>query len=188
MDKIAAETSNKLYFTYPNTVAVICVKDDTGVYIMPAVWQMPLSHTPMIFGVSVSPKRHTYEKLSQASDFTLNYFDHSYAQLITNIGSCSGSKIDKIKAFNIQLQDSKTIQSPTLKDAFVSIECKKQSAYLIGDHVLLTGNVSQIWHNPDVIDGGALRLDKAKPLLYVGNFTYTTIDQEQIQPCDAYES
>ncbi len=188
MHKVVASDLAKLYFTYPNTVAVICVKQGDKVYLMPSVWQIPLSHTPMLFGALVSPKRFTHQKLLEANDFTLNYFNHDHAQLVTNIGSCSGSTIDKVRAFNVQLQDAQTVSSPIMRDAFVSIECKKQSQQTFGDHTLFTGEACKVWFDPQVINDGNLRLDQANPLLYVGNFTYTSIDHQKITPCHAYQS
>lgn len=83
MTKIATDQPEKFYFTYPNTVAVICVKEGDQTYLMSAVWQIPLSHSPMLFGVLVSPKRHTYQKLVNAKDFTLNYMDYRHAEFVT---------------------------------------------------------------------------------------------------------
>lgn len=188
MSKIFTNDPKKFYFSYPNTVAVICVTDGQNNYIMPAVWQIPLSRKPMLYGVLVSPKRFTYEKLMRAEDYSLNYFSLEHAQMITDLGSSTGRDLEKVAHFGLELEQSRNINSPILKDALVSIECKKKNTYTFGDHVLFEGEVAQIAWDGELIKDGRLDINNAEPLLYTGDFTYTTIDNKRNMQCKAYQS
>ncbi len=174
MSKIPVKKFEKLYFTYPNTVTVICTKVNNKVFLMPAVWQIPLSYNPPLFGVLISPERFTFKKLQLASDFSLNFFTFEYADLIAKLGSCSGKYINKVKEFNIKLSSPLAINSPLLKEAYVSIECVKKRIIKCGDHFLFIGEAKKIWHDPDCFDNGILNIEKAQPLLYLGNMMFTT--------------
>jgi len=175
--KVSTKNPDKLYFTYPNTVAVICTKIDEKVYIMPSVWQIPLSYRPMVFGILISPTRATYKKIIKAKNFSLNYFTFEFAGLITKLGSTTGAEIDKVKKYNLKLSKSKVINSPILTDAYVSIECKLIKRESCGDHVLFSAEVLNIVYDKDKFnDGRVLNISKVQPLLYLGDMTYTTID------------
>lgn len=172
----------KLYFTYPNTVAVICTKDRDQVYVMPAVWQIPLSHSPPIFGVLVSPKRFTHQKIFEAKNFTVNYLTFDNAELITQIGSCSGRDVNKIKHFGMKLAPAKMIASPRLKDAYVSLECASLQTQTFGDHTLFAGEIKNIWYEDTFFSDNILN-QKAEPLLYLGNLTYSTFNSKKTKKC-----
>lgn len=179
MKKIFNLTPEKLYFTYPNTVAVICTKVNNKIFIMPAVWQIPLSHSPMIFGVLVSSKRYTHSQLLQSNNFSLNYFEFKYAKLIKKLGNCSGISVDKVKEFKIKLSQSLTIDSPILEDAYVSIECKETKKILFGDHDLFYGNVTNVWYDPSTFTNNITNKN-TQPLLYIGNMVFTTTNKNKI--------
>ena len=174
MNKIPVKKIEKLYFTYPNTVTVVCTKVKNKVFLMPAVWQIPLSYNPPLFGVLISPKRFTFKKLKLASDFSLNFFTFDYADLIVKLGSSSGKYINKVKEFNVKLSSPLVINSPLLKEAYVSIECVKKRKIKCGDHYLFIGEAKKIWHNPNYFTNGILNIKKAQPLLYLGQMTFTT--------------
>lgn len=183
MKKIYNTTPEKLYFTYPNTVAVICVKSSNEVFVMPAVWQIPLSHSPMIFGVLVSASRNTFKKILLAKNFSLNYFSFKYSKFVADLGSCSGSSVDKIKKFNIKLTNSKYIDSPILTDAYVSIECDDLKGTTYGDHSLFAGKVKNIWYIKSYFKNNIVDISKVKPILYLGNMTFTTVNDKKIKQC-----
>jgi flavin reductase (DIM6/NTAB) family NADH-FMN oxidoreductase RutF len=183
IDKASIQKPDKLYFTYPNTVAVICTKFRGKVFVMPSVWQIPLSYSPAIFGILISPKRNTYKKILKTKNFSLNYFSYLYADLITKLGSSTGSEIDKVKKYKLKLLKAKKINSPLLKDSFVSLECKLFKKAKYGDHVLFAAKVVNLTYDKKMFIGNTLNILKANPLLYLGNMTYTTIDSKKKIVC-----
>jgi len=183
MNKFSVQKPKKLYFTYPNTVTVICTKYKDNIYVMPAVWQVPLSHSPMILGVLISPKRNTFNMVKMSKNFTLNYFSYNYASFVAALGSCSGKEINKVEKFNIKLSESSIIDSPILQDASVSIECDKVKNMKYGDHYLFYGEAKNFWYNKRDFKDNIVNMSNFKPLLYLGNMTFTTVNSQKIQIC-----
>lgn len=179
MEKINIRKFNKIYFSYPNTVTLVLTKLRNKINLMPAAWQMPLSYSPPLFGVLISPKRYTYSLLTKSKDFTLNFVEYKYSKLVTQLGSISGRNVDKIKNFNLELEKSRFIKSPILKIAYVSFECKLQKRFRCGDHWLVIGKILNIRYRKGAFNKeGDLNVIKIKPLLYLGNNIFTTTAPE----------
>lgn len=187
-NKISIINPEKLYYTYPNTIGVVCTTTNKKTYIMPAVWQIPLSYEPPMIGVLISPKRNTYEKLIKSGNFSLNYFSYEFADLVSKLGSTTGALIDKVEKYGIKLEKSKIIDSPILAEASVSIECKLIKKEPYGDHVLFSAKIVNITYDGNVIKDNILDITKAKPLLYLGNFTYTTVNSKRKIICKKVQS
>lgn len=177
---------NKIYFSYPNNVTLVLTKFGKKINLMPASWQTPLSYSPPLFGVLISPKRYTHNLLLKSKNFTLNFIEWKYAKLATQLGTISGKDINKIKKFNLKLEKSCFVKSPMLKIAYVSFECRLEDYFQCGDHTLLIGKILNVrcqklaFHRDNT-----LNIVKVKPLLYLGNNIYATLDSKkrvQIRP------
>ncbi len=88
----------KFYYFFPQAVAVVGIDKN----VMPAAWHTPISADPPLYGVLISPKRHTFELLQKKNGFTVNFLEHDQAHLIAKIGSTSGRDINKLNEFNIK--------------------------------------------------------------------------------------
>lgn len=51
----------KFYYFFPQAVAVVGIEKN----VMPAAWHTPISADPPLYGVLISPKRHTFELLQK---------------------------------------------------------------------------------------------------------------------------
>lgn len=180
MKKINISKCNKIYFSYPNTVTLILTKFKKKINIMPAVWQIPLSYSPLLFGVAISPKRYTHDLLTKSKNFTLNFVEWKYSKLVTQLGQVSGKNIDKIKKFRLKLEKSYFVPSPMLKIAYASFECKLKKCLECGDHTLMIGEILNVKCQKEAFNkDGTLNVNKIKPLLYLGNNIYTTINPQK---------
>lgn len=180
MKKIDLQKYPKIYFSYPNNVTLILTKFEKKINLMPAAWQIPLSYLPPIFGIAISPKRYTYNLLTKSKNFTLNFVEWKYSKLVTQIGQVSGRNIDKIKNFNLELEKSRFVKSPMLKIAYTSFECRVKKCFKCGDHRLIIGEILNVRYKKGAFNkNGSLNINKIKPLLYLGNNIYTTINPKK---------
>jgi 3-oxoacyl-[acyl-carrier protein] reductase len=79
-----------------------------------------------------------------SNNFSLNFLDFSFSDLIATLGQVSGKDVDKIERFNIGLEKSKEIDSPCMKDAYASFECTVQETKRLGDHDLFVGSIVNV--------------------------------------------
>jgi flavin reductase (DIM6/NTAB) family NADH-FMN oxidoreductase RutF len=68
---------------------------------MAAAWHTSISFKPPIYGVSVSPRRFTYQLVIKGKEFGVNFLPFKAAELIASVGGSSGGEVDKFERFNI---------------------------------------------------------------------------------------
>jgi flavin reductase (DIM6/NTAB) family NADH-FMN oxidoreductase RutF len=165
----------KFYYLFPQTVAVIGV----GKNLMPAAWHTPISAKPPLYGVLISPKRHTFELLPECNGFTVNFLMHDQANLIAELGSTSGRDIEKINHFKIATRNAEKVDSVIMAASYGAYECEKYALHEYGDHFLLVGQILLIHVDRDILrEQDLIDEKKVRPVLYFGKDRYLTIDPD----------
>jgi flavin reductase (DIM6/NTAB) family NADH-FMN oxidoreductase RutF len=68
---------------------------------MAVAWHTAISFKPPLYGVSISPKRFTYQLIVDSKEFGVNFLPFEAAELIASMGGSGGQEIDKFQNFNI---------------------------------------------------------------------------------------
>ncbi|WP_448568795.1 flavin reductase family protein [Thermus sp.] len=165
------------YHYYPGVPAVVGVRLGEKVNFCPAVWNTGLSADPPLFGVSLSPKRHTHGLLLEARRFAVSFLPHTEAALVQWLGSVSGREVDKGKAPHFLGHTG----VPILKGAYAAYELALLEARTYGDHDLFVGRVVAVWEEEALLD------EKGRPkpglaLLYYGKGLYGCPAEEVFAP------
>ncbi|NMA85883.1 MAG: flavin reductase family protein [Tissierellia bacterium] len=78
-----------------------------------------------VFLVLVRGSRYTHELLENAKDFTISIpFDNKMNKALGYCGSKSGRDFDKFKECNLEIIDSKSVESPAIGNCQMIYECK----------------------------------------------------------------
>jgi flavin reductase (DIM6/NTAB) family NADH-FMN oxidoreductase RutF len=85
---------------------------------MGCIWSRP------VFIVLVRPSRHTYGRLEQVNDFTVNVPPRDLATAVSHCGSVSGRKHDKFQEAQLTPIPSREVRSPIIKECVVHYECR----------------------------------------------------------------
>ncbi|MBE0432239.1 flavin reductase family protein [candidate division WOR-3 bacterium] len=161
------------YSIFPQTVAIIGAARN----LMPAAWHTPLSADPPLYGVSVSPKRYTYDLLARESGFTVNFLMHEEAGLIAKLGNTSGREIDKLERFGLAAERAGKVNGMILQACYGAFECEKFAVHECGDHFLVVGQILAIHVTREVLsEHEVIDLRKVRPALYFSKDRYLTID------------
>ncbi|MDD5434239.1 MAG: flavin reductase, partial [Nitrospira sp.] len=82
----------------------------------------------------------------------------------------SGKEIDKFSTYKIKTLPSSEIETPVLKAAYASYECKVVKSYKTGDHVLFIGEVLAVHQRGNAFDKKSRipDLKSVTPALYLG--------------------
>lgn len=163
---------------YPSTVVLIGSVGKSGkMNVMPAAWHTPLSRDPMLYCVSLSPKRYTHSLITETGEFTLNFVGAEMADVVKQAGQVSGREVDKFTAFNIAYSAAKAVRAPVITGAYCTYECKLAGIYPAGDHDIVIGRVLGVHLDEDAFqDDGVLNLKKTDIEVYMGAYTYATLD------------
>ena len=169
----------KTYYHYPRIVAVAGVKYRDKVNFIPLVWHTGLSFSPPLYGISVSPKRFSFELILKSGEFSVNFLEFKYRDIVEKWGSVSGKEVDKLRLAQVNFKNGVKTDVPVLDIAYVIHECELVEHYKLGDHTLFVGLVKATHYREDYFDNKTmLRVDSVSPLLYLGKHVYITVDPE----------
>jgi len=152
---------------------------------MAAAWHMPISFSPPLYGVSISPKRFTYQLIVDSKEFGVNFLPLEAAELIASVGGSQGQEIDKFQRFNITRDKSLRTAVPILKAAYAAYECRLVDDRGYGDHRLLVGEIEAVhWLKAAFAPEEILDLAKVNPALYLGHELYLTTAKDTVRCLD----
>jgi flavin reductase (DIM6/NTAB) family NADH-FMN oxidoreductase RutF len=172
----------KFQYFYPYTVALVGARAGNRVNFMSCAWHTALSFEPPLFGVLIAKKRLTYEIVTAAREFSVNFLSFDKVRISAQMGRKSGHEVDKIKEFGVALQPAKVIKSPLIEEAYVAFECRLAEVHPVGDHDLFVGEVLAVHHDAEAFNSeGVLNPMKVRPLLYLGSDFYLTIDPDTLK-------
>jgi len=181
MSKIVIEDVGKFSQHYPKLVVIVTAASQGKANAMTAAWHSSISVNPPLYGVSISPKRFTYQLITESKEFGVNFIPLEKASIAAFIGGTSGQKMDKFGRLNIEKEKPLRTGVPILKDAYAAYECKLVDNKLYGDHIWMVGEIIAVHFLQEAFTSeGILDLNRIKPLLYLGSEFYATTDKSNI--------
>ncbi len=83
-----------------------------------SIWSRP------IFIVMVRPSRHTYSRLEEMSDFTVNVLPRELAAVASHCGAVSGRDHDKFTEMHLTPVPGREVRAPIIKECVLHYECR----------------------------------------------------------------
>jgi flavin reductase (DIM6/NTAB) family NADH-FMN oxidoreductase RutF len=182
MPKIVTEDIGKFGQHNPKVAVIVTASARGRDDAMTAAWHSSISFKPPLYGIAVSPKRFTYQLITESREFGVNFIPSAKASLAASIGGTSGHQMDKFGRFNIQKERPLKTTAPILKDAYAAYECKLVDSKPYGDHIWVVGEIVAVHFLEEAFTPAEiLDLDKIKPLLYLGSDFYASTDKNSIR-------
>ncbi len=183
MPKIVTEKVGKFSQHYPKIAVIVTASARGKDNAMTAAWHSSISRHPPLYGVSISPKRFTYQLITESKEFGINFMPWQKASLAAKVGGTSGQETDKFERFAIEKEKPLRTEIPILKDAYAAYECKLVDSKSYGDHIWVVGEIvalhflEEAFTSEEILD-----LAKIKPILYLGSEEfYATTDKDSLQ-------
>ena len=185
MAKVTNEGAGKFNCNYPTLAVIVTAQANGKKNAMTVAWHASISFNPPLYGVSISPKRFTYQLIVDSKEFGVNFLPLEQAEIAASVGGCRGQEVDKFQRFNIATEKPLKTAVPVLKAAYAAYECKLVDDRDYGDHRWLVGEVVAV-HRLEEMFSPEERLDpdKVSPLLYLGNELYLTEAKDTVRKLD----
>jgi flavin reductase (DIM6/NTAB) family NADH-FMN oxidoreductase RutF len=124
-------------------VALLSTAHGNRENIATMAWVSPVSFTPPLLMVAVSPKQYSHELIMQSGEFALMILGTAQKELSTLAGTQSGRKVNKweLEPFRRLRKSARMIQAPVLRHCRAVYECKVTEHLQTGDHTLFIGEV-----------------------------------------------
>lgn len=102
---------------------------------------MPISSSPPLVAIGVSPRRYSHGLISEAGEFVVNVPTKEIVKEVIYCGSVSGREHDKFEETGLTPIPASLVKPPMIKECVSNIECRVAASYTCGDHTLFLGEV-----------------------------------------------
>jgi len=185
MDKIISEGVGAFAQHFPAVATIVTAQAKGKENAMAVAWHAPVSLKPPLYGVSISPKRFTYQLIVDSKEFGINFLPFEAAELVASVGGSKGSEIDKFQRFNIAKNKPVRTAVPILEAAYAAYECRLVDDRGYGDHRWLVGEIVAVhWLKEVFTPDEVIDWDKVSPILYLGNELYITTSKDTVKSLD----
>jgi flavin reductase (DIM6/NTAB) family NADH-FMN oxidoreductase RutF len=170
----------------PRQTFLITVADSKNsvTEVIAVEWAIPLSVKPPLFGIVISPNKHSYKLIKKVGVFSVNIPSTNILKQAWWAGSHTGSRNkDKIAESGLTLQKGKTnVNAVTVDEAIASFECKVVDEMAVGNYVLFVGEVQSLDVQKEFFDSerGMWEPSKLKPILRVAYDIFVTSNNKTI--------
>jgi flavin reductase (DIM6/NTAB) family NADH-FMN oxidoreductase RutF len=166
--KVAISKSYRL-INYGPTV-LITSGDDKSYNVATIAWTTPISHDPVLVGISVYEGHFTSHLIKRSKEFVINVPPFSLLKKVIDCGSIHGGKVDKFKKFKLTPIKAKKVKSPLVEECFCHLECKVIKTVKIGDHSFFVGKVVYASADKNVFTkkSGIIDLNRVKSIHHLG--------------------
>jgi flavin reductase (DIM6/NTAB) family NADH-FMN oxidoreductase RutF len=121
---------------------------------MAVAWNTPLSHTPPLVGVAVSPKRYTHSLIKEDKAFGINLPGRELLDETFFMGSGTGREFDKFAETGLSAFRGKKLGVPLIEECIVALECSLHDVLEMGDHDLFVGRIETAYADEKAVQNG----------------------------------
>ena len=164
---------------YPDPAALVtCGSYHEDWNMLTVAWTGTICTNPAMLYISVRPERHSFPLILKNMEFTLNLTTESMARATDWAGVRSGRDYDKWKQTGLTPLKGEMVQSPTIEESPLAIECRVKEIMRLGSHDMMIAEVLCVRADDRYIDPatGAFSLKKAGLMAYVHGGYYALGD------------
>lgn len=134
---------------------LVSARHGDAVNVMAAAWSMPLDFDPPKVAVVLDKSTYTRKLVEASGEFALMVPARELAQLTLQVGSTTGTEIDKFAAFGAGYWTGEKTGAPLLDGCIAWLECR----LILEPHIqqtydLFLGEVVAAWADPAVFRDG----------------------------------
>jgi len=109
----------------PEGVLLVCGKDAQHANPMTISWgAFGIMWGKPILMVMVRPSRHTFNLITKAPDFTVNWMGPEWSEALNVCGSASGRDMDKFSKTKLHPVKAAAVKSPVIDESILAVECR----------------------------------------------------------------
>lgn len=177
------------------SVLITSVSKDGTPNVFTVGWIGVACTQPPMITVAIRKERLSHVNISDTKEFVVNLPSKDMVKIVDFCGCRSGKNTDKIKHFNLELEDGIEVAVPSIKKCPVALECKVKSITELGTHDLFLAEVVKNKVEKHLIDEkGKIHFQKADLISYshgeyfglnskpLGKFGFSVAKKKKRQP------
>lgn len=144
MEKINLVKASQL--TSPNPLALVCTtKEDGNTNIATISWYTYLSFKSNLIGLAMSKHSYTGEMIRKNKKLVLTIPGSQLDEVVKKCGSISGRTTDKVKEYNIELQELESCDIKIPQHIKVAMILNLNNYIEVGDHYFYICKVEEVY-------------------------------------------
>lgn len=148
MKKINLPQATRL--TSPNPVTLVCTeKPDGSTNLATVSWWTYLSFHPDMIAFAMAKTSYTGERVRETKKVILTIPSEEIAEKVMQCGMSTGRTTDKVKNYDITLQEIPDSEIQIPLHSTVAIQCNLKEWVETGDHYLYLCNVENVFADPE---------------------------------------
>ncbi len=164
-----------------HTFLVSCVGKSGKPNVTTIAWATPVSNSPPLVAVSLSPQRHSHTLIEESGEFVLNVPTLELLQSVQACGTFSGRSFDKFKKAGLTPIPGRKVKAPAVKECIAHVECTVDDKLIAGDHTIFIGKVEATYASPGVFTERYI-LEQARMLYHAGGNNFAVLDPKIYKP------
>ncbi len=154
---------------FPAPVYLVGTYDAQGQpNMMNAAWGGICCSEPPCVMVSLQHTRHTYAGILAHQAFSINLLGCEHAVAADYYGIASGRDLNKIETCGHHVSKGEFVHAPSLKEAYMVLECRLKTSTELGTHTMFVGEVLDVKIEVECLNKkGIPDVKKMDPLLFM---------------------
>lgn len=133
----------------PGPIVLVTTSQNGKANVMTMGFHMMIQHAPPLIGCVIGPWDHSYGALRATGECVLAIPTVDLAEVVVDIGNCSGEDIDKFARFGLTPQPATNVAAPLIKECLANIECAVTDTRLVDQYSLFILEAKRIWMDTD---------------------------------------
>ncbi|MEO0091954.1 MAG: flavin reductase family protein [candidate division WOR-3 bacterium] len=152
MEKLSINDASKLFSSFCGFPTVLVTSYQSGLLnkyksvsdennIITVTLIHIFSFSPPLIGIGIKPERYSYHLIRQSKEFVINIPMKDLLSATIFCGTKSGRDVDKFKETGLTKEPSLSVQTISIKECPVNIECKVVKEIDCGDRTWFIGEI-----------------------------------------------
>ncbi|MCS7106172.1 MAG: flavin reductase family protein [Candidatus Aenigmarchaeota archaeon] len=148
-------------------VLVTTVNSKQGVNAAPISFCSPVSFSPPIVMISLTPEIRTHKNIKETKEFVINILPKQYIDQVLRCAARYPEGVNKLEVVGLKKFSSVLVKPPRVKEAFAWLECRLIEEKRLGDHFAIFGEVLTAEIKDEVVKDGEIDFSKVSPVLHL---------------------
>ncbi|MEM5882975.1 MAG: flavin reductase family protein, partial [Candidatus Aenigmatarchaeota archaeon] len=148
-------------------VLVTTVNSKEGVNAAPISFCSPVSFSPPIVMISLTPEIRTHKNIQETKEFVINILPKQYVDQVLRCAARYPEGVNKLEVVGLRKFSSILVKPPRVKEAFAWLECKLIEEKKVGDHFAIFGEVLVAEIKDEIVKEDEIDFSKVSPILHL---------------------
>lgn len=180
MSKISIDPKRSTAVLFPGMSSIVTCKHEDRDNMIAITWQSNFCGDPAIVGISVTPKRFSYDLIKNSGEYIINIPNKDLLWDLHYCGRTSGRDVDKFATTGLTREKATILEeTPQIKECIAHVECKICNVYPIAEglYSIFVANVVAVTVDDTYFNnyGWITGQDAAETLHYLGGTRYALL-------------